>query len=352
MPSSADELRSLLTRLSLEHLAATLIADEELTLPLLRSMGAALGSNLQELDCVTPAEAASLARAIRGGYAAAPSNDAAPNAAPSAAPSAVMSMADGAKERSSHARRETALQAELFADDMWPPAGSAAWPDDELRDFFEPGGAVRPAASGGVIAGVLRVRWRSEELRYEYDERATVGELRAWLEARTDVPAAQQKLLGLGSPVKPTPPTERLAPLHAASKRGVMLMGTPQAAQAAAHLDLERGRRAAILVANDLNEPTVSTERLADADHRGLRGRTRRAEEQTPIRAQYGAGLYLDPAVWAAPVSGGRRADPRTRHRGTRAHRRTGGLRGRCSTWPKTQSVLSADAHTRSSTQD
>ena len=51
------------------------------------------------------------------------------------------------------------LQAELYADDLEPPAGAHAWSDEQLRTYYETGGESRPcwppapSLRGGSLTG-------------------------------------------------------------------------------------------------------------------------------------------------------------------------------------------------------
>jgi len=290
-----DELAALLRTLMLEHWATTL-AEEELTLPLLCSMGASLLPNVLELDDSRPADARRLAEAIQSGpllptaAASQPASSSA-GAASDDVPPAVCEEGWTAKI--------AALQNAYFADDLFPPPGAEAWSDAALHDYFESGGTVRPPPSGPAVVGVLRIKWNAAELAFPFDSHSTVGDLRAWVEVQTGIPPSRQKLLGLGSPVRPPPPEERLSALHPpGTKRVVMLIGTRPAEVEAAALDLERGRRAAIEIRNDLND-VVGRRAAAGGRRRPLRP----ADDQRPIEAQRGAGIFLDPAVWAPSVA-------------------------------------------------
>ena len=111
------ELEVLLVRFALSHHLDAFL-DEELTIPLLRTMGdAALVSNLQELG-LTRVEADAMRHALNA-------------------------------------------------------------PLEPTADAVE-----------------LAVRWQASTLVYRHGRDATVADLRSWLEAETDVPAARQKLLG------------------------------------------------------------------------------------------------------------------------------------------------------------
>jgi hypothetical protein len=49
------------------------------------------------------------------------------------------------REPAAHAALVAELQAEFFAEDVVPPKGSASWTEDELREYFDSGGATLPA---------------------------------------------------------------------------------------------------------------------------------------------------------------------------------------------------------------
>jgi hypothetical protein len=49
------------------------------------------------------------------------------------------------REPEAHKALVAELQAEFFAEDVVPPNGSASWTEEELRDYFDSGGATLPA---------------------------------------------------------------------------------------------------------------------------------------------------------------------------------------------------------------
>jgi len=129
-----QNLVALLRRLRLSHLEPA-FAAEELSLPLLRSMGhQALRSNLLEVEGVSASDAPRLAEAIH-------------------------------------------------AADVSPPKTA-------------PQAARQPAKRPG---GTLRIKWQGRELSFAFGEASTVDDLRSWLAERTGVAAEQQKLAGLAS---------------------------------------------------------------------------------------------------------------------------------------------------------
>jgi hypothetical protein len=306
----SEALAALLRELDLTHWADTL-ACEELSLPLLRSMGGSLRANLLELDNAAPDEACRLAEAILMPPAfAGCRSDLTPSQHSSGAASSLdacdplrLREPEGTDKESpaTHHERVASLQDEFFADDLFPPPGSEIWNEAQLRASFESGGRVLPPPSGGEVLGVLPIRWHSTELAYPYDNEATVGQLRAWLEAQTGIPPAGQKLVGLGSPARPPASEDCLAGLLSAgggSKRTIMLLGSPLAVIEAAALDLERGRRAGVTIASDLNDAAgLQHTSRASAAVMGRRRPGRMTDSGRPIRPQHGAGIYLDPSV-------------------------------------------------------
>mmetsp|Transcript_2235 Transcript_2235/g.7095 ORF Transcript_2235/g.7095 Transcript_2235/m.7095 type:complete len:424 (-) Transcript_2235:752-2023(-) len=312
------DLLELLTRLSLEHWAPVL-AEEELSVALLRSMGASLHSNLLELDDSNPDEARRLAEAIlQGGedvhslshhkrivQSEPEANRAAILAVSSVAAADLSPLVLHQSESacSAHANRVASLQDEFYAEDLFLPEGSESWTDKELREFFASGGIIRPVASGASVAGKLTIKWQAKAMTYPYDSSSTVLDLRLWLEAQTGVPAAWQKLVGLGSPGRPPPLEERIIALRSNDgKRAVLLVGSRPAEVEAATQELERGRRASVEIRNDLNDPGYVNRRSA-LDGSCSRRPGRALDSQRPIEAQRGAGIYLDPAVWAPEVN-------------------------------------------------
>lgn len=317
MEMDDDELAALLRKLDLMHWADAL-AHEELSLPLMRSMGVSLQANLLELIETPSDEAFRLAEAIlserapvfascRGGIPALQhsSDTASSFEVPDPLPQKEPEGSDvSATASPTHCIRVASLQDEFFADDLVPPADSQLWTEAQLRAFFESGGGVRPLPSGGEVIGVLPIRWHGTELRYSYDSAATVGQFRAWLEEQTGVPPAGQKLVGLSSSVRPPPSEECLAGLVSAggAKRSIMLVGSRPGVIEAAALDLERGRRAGVTIANDLNDMAALHTSRATAAARGRPRLSRLTDSGRPIEAQRGAGIYLDPSVWAPSV--------------------------------------------------
>ena len=208
------ELQDLLARLALSHHLDAFL-DEELSIPLLRTMGdAALVSNLEELGL-------------------------------------------------------TRNEAEIMQHALEPSADADA---------------------------TLAVRWQGSTLVYRHGRDATVADLRSWLEAETDVPAARQKLLGWAGGKTP----DDAAPLRTLARRAsLMLVGTPQREHLAAARALAQAPAAARAVVNDLK--TAAPRRAPPAAIPG-----RRAARNAPagrIDPGRGGGEWLDPTVWAAPAA-------------------------------------------------
>ena len=207
------ELQAMLARLALSHHLDAFL-DEELSIPLLRTMGdAALVSNLQELGL-------------------------------------------------------TRNEAEIMQHALEPSTDADA---------------------------TLAVRWQSSTLVYRHGRDATVADLRSWLEAETDVPAARQKLLGWAGGKTP----DDAAPLRTPARASLMLVGTPQREHSAAARALAQAPAAARDVVNDLG--TAAPRRAPAAAIPG-----RRAARNAPagrIDPGRGGGEWLDPAVWAAPAA-------------------------------------------------
>ena len=207
------ELQAMLARLALSHHLDAFL-DEELSIPLLRTMGdAALASNLQELGL-------------------------------------------------------TRNEAEIMQHALEPSTDADA---------------------------TLAVRWQSSTLVYRHGRDATVADLRSWLEAETDVPAARQKLIGWAGGKAP----DDAAPLRTPARASLMLVGTPQREHSAAARALAQAPAAAREVVNDLG--TAAPRRAPAAAIPG-----RRAARNAPagrIDPGRGGGEWLDPTVWAAPAA-------------------------------------------------
>ena len=141
----------------------------------------------------------------------------------------------------------------------------------------------------------LAVRWQGSTLVYRHGRDATVADLRSWLEAETDVPAARQKLLGWAGGKTP----DDAAPLRTPARASLMLVGTPQREHSAAARALAQAPAAAREVVNDLG--TAAPRRAPAAAVPG-----RRAARNAPagrIDPGRGGGEWLDPTVWAAPAA-------------------------------------------------
>ena len=144
----------------------------------------------------------------------------------------------------------------------------------------------------------LAVRWQTGmTLVYRHGRDATVADLRSWLEAETDVPAAQLRSSSAGPAAKRW---DDAAPLRtlAQARASLMLVGTPHACSAATRA-LAQAPAAARAVVNDLG--TAAPRRA-----RRRRSRAGRAARNAPagrIDPGRGGGEWLDPTVWAAPAA-------------------------------------------------
>lgn len=321
---SADDLSSLLAELALEQHEEVLV-EEELTLPLLRSMGSLLHENLVSLG-LSSGDAERLARAVKRAPPPPPSAARGESSSPPAA--ACGECSDAAVPP--FALRVRRLQEELFSEDLHPPPGAELWSVNALRAWFESGGEAVPpdcaavgaarAPDDGPVVGALTIRYKSQDLSFEYRASTTVGALRKWLQQRTSILPAQQKLLG-GWPRRAAPGAGSkyraadagitdetpLASIKLGAKP-VMLLGTPQEEHAAAELELERARRTGRLVSNDLNAP-LARPKPASPERSRSYGRS-----AGPILANHGGGIFLDPEVWAPPVAEARHEGGRNPH--------------------------------------
>ena len=119
------------------------------------------------------------------------------------------------------------------------------------------------SSSGGVfpasptqLGHEVPCKWQGHEAVYQGPLNATVADLKQWLASLTQVPPSRQRLMGWakladGKAIGDETP---LSTLHLSAKR-LMMLGTPEAAHAAAELELERGKRTQRLIANDLKPP-------------------------------------------------------------------------------------------------
>ena len=134
-------------------------------MPLLVSMGTQLRANLADM-ALSPDEIEAVAAALR--HQADPLHEAIHGADPSAkaaGPSGCCSDADqtpaspassmSADPLASFRQAVAELQAELYADDLEPPAGAHAWSAEQLRTYYETGGEIRPSQRGGSLTGGL-----------------------------------------------------------------------------------------------------------------------------------------------------------------------------------------------------
>jgi len=169
---------------------------------------------------------------------------------------------------------------------LTPPAASA---DAFTRTEAGPSSADEEPA--GEVVGELCVRWQASELRVDFSAATTVGAVKARLERRTTVPANRQKLVGWAD--RHVDDSARVANLRVSGRR-LLLVGSPQQLLASAALDLERSKRTARLIHSDFREPTESAASAAAA----LGDRPRRSAEGA-VHANRGAGIWMDPAIWA-----------------------------------------------------
>ena len=355
-------IRSLLERASLARLVP-LFEDEELTVSLLVSMGGALRSNLEELG-LTLDEVEAIAEALLHGEMDVEVHVKTPASAREVESVGFVVVPHVSVE---YRERVALLQAELFSEDLEPPAGAEQWSEAELRAFFESGGescppsgsaasapaaaesaatilsspalpaptaeppaAEAPTASGlrvdGPIIGTLRVRWQGHTAEFGFAAGTTVGTLRLWLQHKTGVHPARQKLLGFtrqragqggragvgdgvgggsgGGGSGGVDDDTLLCAVQPAPGKAVTMVGTPDADLEAAERELEMGRRGARLVHNDLRSASESPEAAAAARARGAaaehRPRPRPQQQNVAIQPQRGGGVWLDPALWAA----------------------------------------------------
>ena len=140
-------------------------------MPLLVSMGTQLRANLAEM-ALSPDEIEAVAAALR--HQADPLHEAIHGAdlsAKAAGPPGCCSDADqtpasparlmSADPLASFRQAVAELQAELYADDLEPPAGAHAWSAEQLRTYYETGGEIRPCGPpapsqrGGSLTGGL-----------------------------------------------------------------------------------------------------------------------------------------------------------------------------------------------------
>ena len=245
MTQPGASLTALLTRAGLERLLPR-FEEEDLTMPLLISMGTQLRANLADLD-LTPDEITAVVEALL--HRAEPSAD---GAGPPGCYSATILETGGVSCQQATVLPDplagfhqcvAGLQLELFADDLEPPAGAHLWRIDQLRTYYESGGKSTPCGSldqdmqpcsgglylsveaaeeeepvvvTGLVVGTLHLRWQAHRADFDFAADTTVGALKRWLHQRTGVPPARQRLLGLarrGEAAEEAPPRElTLAP--------------------------------------------------------------------------------------------------------------------------------------------
>ena len=222
-------------------------------MPLLVSMGTQLRANLADM-ALSPDEIEAVAAALR--HQADPLHEAIHGADPSAkaaGPSGCCSDADqtpaspassmSADPLASFRQAVAELQAELYADDLEPPAGAHAWSAEQLRTYYETGGEIRPCGppapsqrggslTGGIAAdleprpggsrlggrleaeeaeaeeppvvirgdvvGTLHLKWQSHRADFDFAQDTTVGATRIPTHHPYPLPLAP-------SPLKPVP---------------------------------------------------------------------------------------------------------------------------------------------------
>lgn len=241
MASSALTVTALLRRAGLERLLPR-FEEEDLTMPLLISMGTKLRANLADM-ALSPDEIEAVAEALL--HRADGAEPSASGAGQSGCCSGLISEAGGATScgaTSCGASQQQAtvspdplasfrhavaeLQAELFADDLEPPAGAHAWSAEQLRTYYESGGEstpcgppepsssvirsgaitashedLEPGPSGshlsgsveaeeeeepvviaGPVVGTLHLRWQAHRADFDFAADTTVGALERWLQ--------------------------------------------------------------------------------------------------------------------------------------------------------------------------
>ena len=159
-----------------------------------------------------------------------------------------------------------------------------------------------PASSAAETVGEVPCKWQKHEASYAFRRGATVGDLKHWLAALTDVPPPRQKLMGWAKPADGTAIDDAtpLASIKLSSRR-LMVMGTPQAEHVAIEQDLERGKRTQRFITNDLKPPPPPLDPAQWAP-------PVRRSPPSAVHANRGGGIYLDPAVWGPPVQEERRS--------------------------------------------
>ena len=318
-------IRQLLERASLGRLVP-LFEEEALTVSSLVSMGGSLRANLEELG-LTLDEVEAIAEALLHGEmdtehveepatAREQSTLRVEQTEEPAAAHEVESTGIVLRVLAQYREHVALLQAELFAEDLEPPAGAERWSEAELRVFFESGGescpprvsaatasrAPEPAAVAsspaepaepptaeaptaneprvhGPVVGTLRIRWQGHTAEFDFAADTTVVTLKQWLQHKTRVRPARQKLLGFarqpagqgtsggggggGGGSGSVDDGALLCAVQPAPGKVVTMLGTPDAELEAAELELERGRRASRLVHNDLRSASESPEAAA-----------------------------------------------------------------------------------------
>ena len=227
-----NALPALLRRAGLERLLPR-FEEEDLTVPLLISMGTQLRANLADM-ALSPDEIEAVAEALL--HRADGADPSANEAGSSGCCSGLVLEAGGATRCGASHQQATVspdplasfrqavaeLQAELYADDLEPPAGAHAWSAKQLRTYYETGGESTPCGppgpsprsgvltgsvaedlepspggshlSGsieaeeepiviaGPIVGTLRLRWQTHRADFDFAADTTVGALKRWLQ--------------------------------------------------------------------------------------------------------------------------------------------------------------------------
>ena len=227
-----NALPALLRRAGLERLLPR-FEEEDLTVPLLISMGTQLRANLADM-ALSPDEIEAVAEALL--HRADGADPSANEAGSSGCCSGLVLEAGGATSCGASHQQATVspdplasfrqavaeLQAELYADDLEPPAGAHAWSAKQLRTYYETGGESTPCGppgpsprsgvltgsvaedlepspggshlSGsieaeeepiviaGPIVGTLRLRWQTHRAGFDFAADTTVGALKRWLQ--------------------------------------------------------------------------------------------------------------------------------------------------------------------------
>jgi hypothetical protein len=216
-----DTLTALLRRAGLERLLPR-FEEEDLTIPLLISMGTQLRANLEDM-ALSPDEIEAVAEALL--YRADGAEPSANEAGPSGCCSGLVLEAGVATVSpdplASFRQAVAELQAELYADDLEPPADAHAWSAEQLRTYYESGGESTPCGPpgpslrtgiltgaiaedlgacrgsqlrdgieaeeepvviAGQVVGTLHLRWQTHRADFDFAADTTVRALKRWLQ--------------------------------------------------------------------------------------------------------------------------------------------------------------------------